>query len=219
MVTANWFWKQAVMSIVQLGLLFAISVPFAVSIWVASRHQPLPAMGLDVTPDDTTALSLSGIGFNAVTMDVEHAVREAATASHAAARAKFVQVELALHADILHSGIKIRVDPNALRVALETAMGVAIRATPGGQILVTAAPLGRQLHIRIVDDGMNADQRSRESLLRDVETLIALQGGSIVVDAMPGRGTSVTLRLPMPGDVSGAGECAEEVSALAQQEA
>jgi signal transduction histidine kinase len=214
MVTTDWFRKQAAMSIVQLGLLFAISAPVAIAIWVASRRRPPPAASLDATPDEMRESSPNGIGLSAETLDVEHAVREVANASHSAAHAQFVQIELAVHSDI-----KVRADPNALRVALETAMRIAIRATPGGQVLVTSERLGRQMRIRIVDDGMAADQGSRESLLHEVETLIALQGGSIVVEAIPGRGTSVTLRLPMPSGVSEEVTYSEEVSALARQAA
>jgi signal transduction histidine kinase len=213
-VTADRFWKQAAMSIVQLGLLFAISAPFAIAIWVASRRHSPSAVSLDAKADEMIELSLNCIGFSAETLDVEHAVREAANASYSEARAQFVQIELAMNSDI-----KVRVDPNALRVALETAMRIAIRATPGGQMLVTAAHLGHQMHIRIVDDGFTADQRSRESLLREVETLIALQGGSIVVEAIPGRGTSVTLRLPVQSGASAEVTYSDEVSALAQQAA
>ena len=214
MVMADRFWKQAAMSVVQSGLLFAVLAPFAIAIWVASRQRPLSAISQDATPDEIVELSPNGIGFSAETLDVEHAVREAANACHSVARAQFVHIELAVNSDI-----KVRVDPNALRVALETAMRIAIRATPGGQVLVTAAHLGRQMHIRIVDDGATADQRSRESLLREVETLIALQGGTIIVEATPGRGTSVTLRLPMQSDASAEVTYPEEVPALAQQAA
>jgi signal transduction histidine kinase len=93
----------------------------------------------------------------------------------------------------------VHVDPGALRKALRETMLIAIRAAPGGQVLVTALTLGSQLHIRITDDGLGADQRDREMLTRSAEASIALQGGSIAVEVRPGHGTMVTVRLPLPG--------------------
>ena len=60
-------------------------------------------------------------------------------------------------------------------------------------MLVTAHVLREQVHIRIIDDGTSADQRSRESRLREPGDLIALHGGSLAVEARPGRGTAVTI--------------------------
>jgi signal transduction histidine kinase len=90
------------------------------------------------------------------------------------------------------------VAPGTLGIALRQTMLTAIHAAAGGQVLVTAMALGSQLHIRVTDDGPGADQLNREALTREAQTLIALQGGSVVVEARPGKGTTVSIRLPLP---------------------
>jgi signal transduction histidine kinase len=77
----------------------------------------------------------------------------------------------------------------------------AINAAPGGEVLVTAATLGSQLQIRITDDSPETDQLGREITLRQTGALIALQGGSIAVEAQKGRGTTVAIRLPVPATI------------------
>jgi len=202
------------MNIVQMGMLFAIFAPFALAIWVGSRRLPPVTADGDTTPDGTEEFPLNRMGFAAVTLDVVAAVKAAAEAAHSVARANFVLVELAVR-----PGTIVRTDPNVLQVALRAAIRTAIQATPGGQVLVTATPLGCQLLIRIVDDGVNTDQRSREVLLREAETLVALQGGSIAVETRRGHGTSVSVRLPLPYDASVEMAQPEEPHALTEQAA
>jgi signal transduction histidine kinase len=104
-----------------------------------------------------------------------------------------VRMQLAVGAAMI-----VPLHPSVLRMALRDTMLAAIDAAPGGHVLITAATLGRQLHIGIIDDGPGIDQQAREISMRQTETLIALQGGSIAIEARPGRGTAVTIRLPMP---------------------
>ena len=202
------------MYIGQLGLLFATSAPFALAMLVASRHLPPVTADGDATPDAIGEFPQSRTGFEAVTLEVEAAVKAALEASHSMARATFVHVESAVL-----PGTIVRVDPNVLRAALRAAIQTAIQATPGGQILVTGTPLGGQLLIRIVDDGVNTDQRSREGLLREAEAMVTLQGGSISVEARRGHGTSVSMRLPLPYDVGAEMVHVEEPRALTEQAA
>ncbi len=95
----------------------------------------------------------------------------------------------------------------------------AINAAPGGEVLVTAATLGSQLHIRITDDSPETDQPGREIALRQTGALIALQGGSIVVEVRTGRGTTVTIRLPVPAMIEHAASDATQRPVLADQAA
>jgi hypothetical protein len=53
------------------------------------------------------------------------------------------------------------------------------------------------MHLRVLDDGANADCQSREGLTREAGSLIALQGGSIAVETFAGCGTAVTIHLPL----------------------
>jgi signal transduction histidine kinase len=200
---------RGTMSNIHLGLLFAIFAPFAIASWVASRRL---RKNEALMPEDVVEIRPISLRFEAVTLDVESAVRGAADAVHTLARELGVRIELAVM-----PRTKVRVDPTALRVALEAAMRIAIRATPSGQVLVTATILGGQLHIRIVDDGTNTDQLSREGLVRETEVLISLQGGSIAVETRPGQGTAVTIRLPRPIEVSAEINEPENLSSLADQ--
>jgi signal transduction histidine kinase len=199
------------MSVVQMGLLAAIVTPFALSIWVAFVHRPMVPNNFGAPVEAFGASALTRSGFAAETLDLEPIVRATAHALRDKASARSVRVQLAVD-----PGLKARVDRNSLQEALRTVVLTAVQATPGGQVLITGMSVGGQLHIRITDDGKNTDQRTRESLARDAEELIALQGGSVCVEARPGRATTVTIRLPLPG---GNREELNESPAMADQAA
>lgn len=185
------------MGIVQPGQWSALCAPFALAVWIAFTHQRRAmASKAPYAHTESAALDPTRIRFEAETVDLESALWETATALGSVARAHWVKIDVAVHA-----GMTVCVDPSALRIALREAMLSAIRRAAGGQVLVTAANLGSQLHIRVIDDGLGADQQGREMLMRGAEASIALQGGSIAVEARPGRGTTVVVRLPLPGDV------------------
>jgi signal transduction histidine kinase len=197
------------MNMVQLGLLIVICTPFALAILLASRRRMANHVIELAQPDELMPVRFN---FEAVILEVEPALRAVAEAAHPLARTLFVHVELAMR-----PGTRLRVDPIVFRAVLQAAIGVAIRATPGGQVLISGSTLGGQLHIRIVDDGTNTDQQYREGLIREASTLIALQGGSTIVEARSGLGTTVTLRLPLPRDVNAEPDEFDEVPDLADQ--
>jgi len=184
------------MSIVQSGLPLALLLPFILAAWIAFLHRQqaamsegtsLPAMA-EIGPEDPVGTWFAGAG-----ADLETALRDALVAVESVARLRWVRIELAVG-----STMTVPVNPGTLGMALRDTMLTAIGAAPGGQVLVTAAGLGSQLHIRVTDDGPGTDQRLREASMRQTGALVALQGGSIAVEAHPGRGTTVTIRLPMP---------------------
>jgi signal transduction histidine kinase len=202
------------MSTVQSGLLMALTAPFCLAIWIAFTHRRRVSVGeRTATYEVAEAIGLN-TRFEAETVDLEAAVRKVAAALDSLARANWVRIDLALSA-----AMTVRVDPGALGMALQETMLTAIHAAAGGQVLVTTVTLGSQLHIRVTDDGLGADQQDREMLTRRAESLIALQGGSIVVEARPGRGTTVTVRLPMPGKAGGEVSSFTQVPVLANQAA
>jgi signal transduction histidine kinase len=199
------------MNIVQLGLLAVMATPFALAIRLAYAHRR-STPETDGEPSDRDAARMPArIGFAAELLDLELAVRAVARTSREPARALSVRIDLAID-----PGLKAWVDPNSLQSALRSTVLAAIQATPGGQVLITGMPLGRQAHIRITDDGKNADQGTRESQARQAEELIALHGGSLRVEVTPSRATTVTIRLPLPGDKT---EMLIDVPALAEQAA
>jgi hypothetical protein len=201
------------MSMVQLGLLLALAAPFFVAVWVAFLHWPRGTGRADGTPaasGECVVRGLTRARFAAETLDIEREVRNAVddlASQHA------VRLDMAVH-----QGSTVRIDPVILRTALRSLIDAAIRSATPGQVLITALTLGSQMHIRIVDDGADADQVSREIEAREPGELIALQGGSLAVEARPGQGTAVTIRLPIPGGAGPEADEFTETRTLAEQE-
>lgn len=202
------------MSVVQSGLLLIPGTPFALAIWITLVHRRRVEASERSTSHHVAEVSGFVGGFAKATVDLESTVMEAAAALGPLVRGHWVRLSQAVS-----PAMTVQVDPNVLATALRETMMTAVRATPGGQVLVTAASLGRQLHICITDDGRGDDQRLRESLVREAGASIALQGGSVVVQAMPGRGTIVTIRLPLLGGESEEIDDLERFPALADQAA
>lgn len=175
------------MGIIQSGLPLALSVPFILAGWRGFVHRRRSVVSRSAAP-----CRAAEVGFAAQTIDLEASLRAAVEEVGAVARAHWVGLELAMGAPMT-----VHTDPGTLRTALHEAMITAIAASPGGEVLVTATVLGPQIHIRVTDDGPGIDERVRQASLRAAGALIALQGGSILVETRPGRGTTVTIRLPL----------------------
>jgi signal transduction histidine kinase len=78
---------------------------------------------------------------------------------------------------------------NVARYARATGVRVEIREDDGA------------LTIRVTDDGLGGADPARGSGLRGMLDRVAAAGGSLLVDSPPGRGTSLTARLPVAGTV------------------
>jgi signal transduction histidine kinase len=187
--------RRLAMSIVQSGLPLALSIPFILAAWIAfvHRQQTTASPVGPYAPVETGGADPVEPSLEAAFVDLEAVLRDAMAAVEAEARSHWVGLELA-------GGVAmtVPVNPSALRVALRNIFRTAIHAAPGGRVLVTASTLGSQLQIRITDDGLGANQQTRETMMCPTEASIGLQGGSIAVEARPGRGTSVTIQVPMP---------------------
>jgi hypothetical protein len=175
-------------------LLFALTVPFVLTILVACSNNP---RAFDIGAEsyrlaESTLPDPPDNEFAARTADLERTVRELACAMASRARANRVRLEFAVG-----TGLKVRLDQATLVTALREIVLTSIHAAPGGNVLITAATLGSQVHIRVTDDGEGADQPMREALTHGAETSIALQGGSTSVEARRGQYTTVTLRIPV----------------------
>ncbi len=202
------------MSMVQLWLLFGIAVPILIAFRLAGLNRGLIPAGNGATPVGLAEGSMTVRGFAAETLEVEAVLASAAGAARDAARVGFVRLELAVE-----GGLRAHIDATALRDAVRAMLLTAIQSAPGGQVLITAMALDNQLHIRITDDGNWADQRTRECQARGAEELIALQGGSIAIDTRPNRGTTITMRLPLPSGLNVRPEDLHWTGDLAGQEA
>ena len=190
------------MSLIQSALLSAAVAPFLLAIWAAFMNRPLaPAGGMASAAPCPRARPgfkaetgfKAGTGFEAETSLFAPLARAVAEALEPLARTHRVRLSLAVPPDML-----VRADPDALRMALRETMLTAMQATLGGKVLVSALRVGAESHVHVTDDGTDADQRAREGMARGAQELIALQGGTLVVTARRGLGTTVTLRLPMP---------------------
>ncbi len=172
-------------------LLLTLFAPLIVSAALAYSRRPPGAM--TEAGDDAREGDQRAAAFASETLDIAGTIQEVIDSLRTRARASWVKIGIAVG-----PGILVHVDPGALMMALRETLLTAIRDAPGGQVMVTAAVLGSQLHIRVTDDGMSADEVRRAALVRGAEAMIALQGGSIDVEARPGKYTTVTIRLPLP---------------------
>ena len=179
------------MSFLPIALLIVVATPFGLAVWMAARHRK--PHGHAVVPDEPIEVGLARPCFKAEILDLDTEVKAVADSLAEEAKDRYVCVQLAVI-----PGSKVRIDWNALWVALRSTVRTAIHATQGGHVLITGRRVGSEMHILVMDDGTTADQSSRESLAREAEAVIALQGGSMAVEVRRGRGTAVTIRLPSP---------------------
>jgi hypothetical protein len=191
-----WLWwleGPSVMTFVQVGLLFAIATPFGLAVWVAWRHRRGHGAVRLVAPEADFQVGVARTCFKAEKLDLGAEVKAVVDSLAEDARERYVTVQFAVV-----PGSKVHVDWNALWLALRSALRTAIDATPGGNVPVTGRAVGTEMHVVIMDDGPDTEQMSRESLARETEALMALQGGSVAVEARRGHGTTMTIRLPTP---------------------
>lgn len=134
-------------------------------------------------------------------LDLPALLRDVADSLAALAWEQFTRINLAVG-----PGRTIRADPNVMRMVLRETIATALRATAGGQVLVSVLPLGMGLQIVITDDGPHGDPRKRESEVRGAIEMLALMGGTAFVESWPGRGTTMTLRLPLAAPGGGFGQ-------------
>lgn len=98
----------------------------------------------------------------------------------------------------IQPNLSVRADPQGFRRALIHLLESAIGHAPGGKVLLGARHHGGRVQIAVLDDGQGPDRREQEALLRPVECIVALHGGTLQVETRPGQGTLVVMRLPEP---------------------
>ena len=192
------------MLFLQLLLVCGVTAPFVLAVWAAFMHRHLMPLGPspicappDVMPhDDGDARTSPALPtrFASESLELAPLAKTVVARVEPVAREHFVRISLAIP-----PGLTLRADSRILGTALRETLLTAIQAATGGQVLISARVLGTQLHVHVTDDGADARQAMRESLARETGGRIALCGGSILVEARPGHGTTVTLRLPLPG--------------------
>jgi len=142
---------------------------------------------------------LARMPFASTAIDVATEARDVLARMAAEAAGYLVQLEVAVQPDL-----SVHADRLALRAVLSQLVGNAMRHAAGGRVLLSAIRLGGRVQIAVIDDGIGPDAAVQESALREVAQLVALQGGTIEVEAQRGEGTTVLVRLPEPVSASGA---------------
>ncbi len=123
-------------------------------------------------------------------LDVEQEVRAAlkdATVS-SPGRTRF---EFAVRQDLA-----TRTDAQRFRKVLAAMIAHAATQAPMGRVLVTATRHGGRIQVTVGDDGPGADPAIQAASLREVESLIAMQGATLEIIAQPGEGTRLVARWP-----------------------
>jgi len=156
-------------------------------------------------PIDTDRIELSQTPFAAGVLDVAAETMAVMRRFEGLAAQRFVTLELAVQPELA-----VRTDPHAFREILGDLVARAIEQSACERVLLGAARIGGRVQISVSDDGVHADRALRQSQLRAAESLAALQGATMEVDARTGQGTTVVLRLPagatsrQPGAEAGA---------------
>jgi len=132
--------------------------------------------------------------------------------------------QLELISEIETSIKTISVDPLRLKQALFNLLGNAVKFTaPGGIIKMTAADTGDDLlEISVTDSGIGIAQKDLEKVLKPfgqasnvhnrayegsglglylVKSIVELHGGELMLESELGKGTTVTMRLPIQATV------------------
>jgi signal transduction histidine kinase len=141
-------------------------------------------------------------------LDLASEVRDIVEASRAMADARGV----ALGVEAAGSG-RATADPAQLRQAVENVVRNAIEATPaGGSVTVAVVTGGRGHSIEVRDSGVGIAAEDLPRVfdlyfttkpdgtgvgLAVTQQIVSAHGGTIEVDSLPGRGTRMTIRLPL----------------------
>jgi hypothetical protein len=123
-------------------------------------------------------------------LDVEAELHFALSQYAAQAAARHVSFVIAIQPHLV-----ARSDPATFRSAVAEIVLDAIDTAEGSSVLVTAMRVGGHITLMVTDDRAGDDALRRESNLRPCAEMIALRGGRLTVEAQPGAGTSVILRL------------------------
>ncbi len=111
-------------------------------------------------------------------------------------------------------------DPVRLGRAVRHLLDNAIKfSEPGGQVTVRAARMGREIQVSVSDQGPGIPREEQQHIfepfvqvdssitrrhegtglgLAMVSRIVELHGGSVDVDSAPGRGSTFSIRLPLP---------------------
>jgi hypothetical protein len=148
-------------------------------------------------PPPPPLLSFRHLALPSASVDAATEIRDVLTMVDGEAACHGVRLEMAVAPDLW-----LRTNPVSLRALLVELVRHAIRHTPNGKVLVSAAPLGGRVQIAVMDDGIAEPEAVRQAALREVAQVAALQGGTLEIACMHDQGCVVTVRLPAPAEMA-----------------
>lgn len=135
--------------------------------------------------------------FASGSLNVAAEARDILARMAAEAAGHLVQLEIAVQPDL-----SIHADRLALHAVLSQLVGNAVHHAAGGRVLLSAIRLRGRVQIAVIDDGIGPDAAVQQAALRNVAQLVALQGGTIKVEAQRGESTTVLVQLPEPASAN-----------------
>jgi signal transduction histidine kinase len=135
-----------------------------------------------------------------------------------------IAIDVAVPADLP----TVSADPTLLSRALTNLIENAIQAMPaGGRLSLSAVADREAIRIEVADTGVGMDETALAHAfepyfstktggsglgLANARRTVERHGGRLSIDSLPGRGTTITLVLPLAGDPPGPGGAAESPS-------
>ncbi|MEX0964477.1 MAG: ATP-binding protein [Pseudohongiellaceae bacterium] len=164
---------------------------------------------------DLSRLDSQSIQLEKVPVNVEELFRSTLAPLAFQAKEKGVKFTLVIEDDIPEY---VRGDPTRLRQILLNLVGNAVKFTNSGEISVVLDTALERMRLKVADTGIGISNQAQASLfepyvqadkttmrkfggsglgLTIVKQLVAAMGGKIVVNSVPGRGSSFTVFLPL----------------------
>ncbi|MBD3868139.1 MAG: response regulator [Acidobacteria bacterium] len=126
--------------------------------------------------------------------------------------------DLALHIEYSSDGMIAKLDPGMIRQVLLNLLTNAVKFTqPGGKIILSASPRGRDLVVRVSDNGIGIPAEDLPNIFQEfyqvdgtytrkhqgtglglalVRRMIELHGGTVDVESQPDQGSTFTMVFP-----------------------
>ena len=184
------FFVQTILPPLLLAVIMVTVLVLALSLAHWTSRSARLAAGTGEPPPAAPPFIPGQAAFSAESVDLGAELHVALEQRMALAARRFAVFKIVIQPQLLS-----HVDSGAVRAVLSDLIDGAMAHTGTGQVLVTAVRQGPRIQITVTDDGDGAAMRAVD--LRRAVELTALHGGSLDINARPGLGTAVTLRLPV----------------------
>lgn len=182
-LVAGW----TVLSVLGIGVILLAT-------WRAER-EAVPPGAAEPAPDGTAATaSARPAPLTASALDVAREFAAALAAVQELATENLIELQMTVQ-----PRLAVWTNPAALQRCLTTGLTQAIQRAASA-VLLCANWHGGRVHVTVLDDGAVGNPAVLTASLREVEQVVALQGGTLEIACIPGRGNVLTLRLPGLGE-------------------